>query len=543
MGTKQRPDRPRPARANPTLARAAPTGVASVLDLQRHAGNLATTALLEQLTRPSVQRQEAGDDGPSIDGLLQEARLLATGIGLAPIRIGASVGREGRNAPDDVQSVRARLWFLGYQSEPSLDGLAAAIERYQAEVVGLRSADGRVDVGGRTIAALGAMRRHPPVAAAPAAPAAPAASGEQHAAPAAAADQHAAPAAAGELADLVVAAHDPHVDAAAAALADLQHRSRTIKRGGWGAQDAHSEELGKDRDELVAAIGRLRPMVAGLHPPAWSSEQVRALQAAFYRAINMVTPFYYQHNNVMFEYSKERGSKRDVWNTCNITSLSMVLEAFGKTSAAYGRQERLGPVLEYFKGDLGGALDRTGSDLSGYRLPDVLGMAAVVEVLGGIDAPTDKQMDKAAGDAMGWLPNIKHLKVLASRFGMESTIDGYRHDQLAAYGKEHWRLAGHQGDLRKRGEATSAEGLSDADIESQVPLEQYRRAILTKLQPVLDQGKQVVVGQFNHFVRLKALDENGIVKDDPGNPRGATLRHTWEEARALGLFENFLIVG
>jgi hypothetical protein len=69
------------------------------------------------------------------------------------------------------------------------------------------------------------------------------------------------------------------------------------------------------------------------------------------------------------------------------------------------------------------------------------------------------------------------------------------------------------------------------------------RAILAKLHPVLDQDQEVVVGQSNHFVRLKALDDDGITKDDPGDSRGATLRHTWEEARALGLFENFLIVG
>ena len=284
-------------------------------------------------------------------------------------------------------------------------------------------------------------------------------------------------------------------------------------------------------------------MVAGLSQSGLPADQVKAIQAGFYRAINLVTPFYYQHNNVMFEYSKERGARKDIWNTCNITSLSMVLEAFGKTAADYDRSDRLGPVLAYFKGDLAGALDTTGTDLSGYRLPDVLGMAAVVEVLGGVDAPTDKQMEKAAGDAMEWVPNIKHLKILASRFGMDSSIEWYHHDELAAYGKTHWKLARDQGLLRKKGKATSLEGLSDAAIESQVPLEQYRRGILAKLVPILDQGKQVVVGQFNHFVRLKTLDQDGVTKDDPGDPRGATIRHTWEEVRALGLFENFLIVG
>src|SRR5215831_18660200 len=67
---------------------AASSMVSSVLDLQRRAGNQATAALLDELTRPSVQRQ-GDDDGPSIDTLIGGARALATGVGLAPVELGA----------------------------------------------------------------------------------------------------------------------------------------------------------------------------------------------------------------------------------------------------------------------------------------------------------------------------------------------------------------------------------------------------------------------------------------------------------------------
>ena len=53
----------------------------------------------------------------------------------------------------------------------------------------------------------------------------------------------------------------------------------------------------------------------------------------------------------------------------------------------------------------------------------------------------------------------------------------------------------------------------------------------------------MVAGQYNHFVRIESVDEKGVVKDDPGNWLRSDDQITWEEARALGLFENYLILG
>jgi hypothetical protein len=52
----------------------------------------------------------------------------------------------------------------------------------------------------------------------------------------------------------------------------------------------------------------------------------------------------------------------------------------------------------------------------------------------------------------------------------------------------------------------------------------------------------VVVGQYRHFVRLQELTEDFIVKDDPGSWTRSDLRITWEEARAMGLFNKWLVV-
>jgi hypothetical protein len=114
---------------------------------------------------------------------------------------------------------------------------------------------------------------------------------------------------------------------------------------------------------------------------------------------------------------------------------------------------------------------------------------------------------------------------------------------LRAYGEKHWRAASSQGDLRKAGRATSTAGLSEGTIERNVPLELYKRGVLAKVVPQLEAGHQVVVGQFNHFVRLQSLDDEFVVKDDPGAVGRANLKITWEEARAMGLFNVWLVIG
>lgn len=82
-------------------------------------------------------------------------RDLAAGIGdaasdVASTTISASVGAGGVNETSDVIVVAMRLAALGFSEQP----LEAAIRRYQREVVGLRSPDGRVDPEGRTLRAL-----------------------------------------------------------------------------------------------------------------------------------------------------------------------------------------------------------------------------------------------------------------------------------------------------------------------------------------------------------------------------------------------------
>src|SRR5262245_51325727 len=313
-------------------------------------------------SRPSVSEEAAEPDGEGAgrqgEDMVVDAKLMlelaTTGLGLDELTIEDSVGRGGKNRRRDVAAVAARLLGLGYPPGSTLSELTDAITRYQAEVVGMTRQDGRVDPGGKTILALAAMKRAPaaaePPAETPAAPATPPPAAEPPAAPQPAATP--APAVAGprgtpqdpELAQLVAAARNPEVDAAAGELASLEKKFMGLKRS-----SSSNEEVGKERDELVEGFRSLRARIAAFDKSGLDPKVAAALKPRFYRAMNAISPFYYQGVNIILEFdrvNKTTGVKEHVWNTCNITSLAMTLEALGKSAGDYKYKALIPPIAQ-----------------------------------------------------------------------------------------------------------------------------------------------------------------------------------------------------
>jgi len=44
-------------------------------------------------------------------------------------------------------------------------------------------------------------------------------------------------------------------------------------------------------------------------------------------------------------------------------------------------------------------------------------------------------------------------------------------------------------------------------------------------------------------VRVQGFTDEFVIKDDPGRYTGANEKATWEEARAMGLFLSWIVVG
>jgi hypothetical protein len=500
------------------------------------------------------------------------------------LEIQGSVGRGGKNRPEDVAGVRDRLAALGYPAADGIAELAAAISRYQAEVVGLKHPDGRVDVGGRTVKALAAGEGKPQGVGESVKPAAeeaapPKGVGEAAKEAGATVATPPGPAATGprpklasdSLELLVAKTPNPHVDAAARKLAALE--------GAFAGSKRHlNEESGAKRDELVKGIEELRGLVDGFEKAGLAPDVAEGIKRGFYHAINRISPYYYQHKNIILEYVEGRGGeKAHKFNTCNITSTAMALEALGKTPGDYKHQHLIPAIAAVFKRDIDvKATDKVGTALTGLRLPDYVAMAAIAREMG--FKPGSVEQILAAGNrAFESITNIGFLEKLAEDFGAKASVTwslkldpsskskATAGDVLRSYGSKHSKAADKRGDLRKleaerdkelngkkRAEldkrigaleaATSKTAMTVGGIEKELPLEAYKRAVLEQVGPKVDAGAQVVVGQFNHFVRLQELDDEFVVKDDPGSWTRSDIRVTWEEARALGLFNKWMIV-
>ena len=446
---------------------------------------LPNQALARRLGReaaaPEVASDKTLDDDfeQIVSDALVTMAMAAGGLGQA-ITIAAPVGRGGKNLRRDVAAVCARLLALGFSPGSKLTELDAAIERYQREVVGLRRPDGRIDPGGRTLTALAQGRRAPaPEPGEEPAQAAPAAPGTAAAAPAAPAPSGPrAPLADATLERLV--SGNPAAEAAAAELAGLETRFKGAKRANG------NEETGQTRDDVVAGLASLRAKVATLDA---------SLQPHFYRAMNAISPYYFQKNNIILEFDRKDGTH--AWNTCNITSLAMTLEALGKTAADYKHKALLAPIAEVFAGEISGrAKDKVGTDLSGLRLPDVIAMAAIAWQMG--YKTGDRDAILAGGNAaFKAVPSADAIVTLAKDFGVPARYGQFKldradkHDKgaslLKGYGHAHW----------KRGDGLAKGALTEGTIEEDLPLETYKANVLADIRPHLDGGRQVVVAQHN----------------------------------------------
>jgi hypothetical protein len=170
----------------------------------------------------------------------------------------------------------------------------------------------------------------------------------------------------------------------------------------------------------------------------------------------------------------------------------------------------------------------------------------------------DAEILRASNEAFEKVASATAVATLAGDFGVSATHGSLTlnasgradstPDHLDQYGKAHWKAADDQATAEtKAGTAQARERnagkLSDRQIERDVPLERYKQAVLSQVAPELDKGKQIVGGQWNHFVRIQGFTDEFVIKDDPGHFTGANEQATWEEARAMGLFLKWISIG
>ena len=360
---------------------------------------------------------------------------------------GSVGGREADNDPEDVRRVRARLKTLGYPTTDDPATLVAAIERYQRDVVGLKRPDGRIDPAGRTLTALNAGKAAAPVgapavpgAAPPELPAAP--DKAEPAAPAAATTTTAAPAA-GPPADLqALAARSPALKGAldgierlrglaATAQQNTQQQNKEATKAKQADKQTQGQEWGAERDKLVAEIKVVRKAIDDLKSAGGglTAAELASVLAYLYRELARIAPYYFQMVNANI---LEKGGKAG-GRTCNVTSLSMTLEALGKSAKDYaGPEVALMPqIANVLPERIGTATDRVEGEeeMQALRLPDFLQLLVIAKSFNALkldptlavsDPPAFvKAVEKARNDAAGKITQSGLFDSFIGGFGVK----------------------------------------------------------------------------------------------------------------------------
>lgn len=92
-------------------------------------------------------------------------------------------------------------------------------------------------------------------------------------------------------------------------------------------------------------------------------------------------------------------------------------------------------------------------------------------------------------------------------------------------------------------EAVGSETNEAAEVEDALPLATYQNAVLPLMLELLGLGKQVIVNLYNHFVKLQDISTEAITVHDPGGYTRDNRVVSWDEARQMGYFKRYTIVG
>lgn len=195
--------------------------------------------------------------------------------------------------------------------------------------------------------------------------------------------------------------------------------------------------------------------------------------------------------------------------------------------------------------------------MAALRLPDFLELAAIAHIAGG--ATDTASIKAAAATAWNKIKNISFLGDLAGDFGASATLkhfstsadpapkgthtESHSAGVLEGQGLDQRHRIDKVIDARNAMEVESDpakktalkqiyDGLRDRDatalggkaVEKNLPLEEYKNAVISQLGAELASGAVIETHVINHFIRLHAVHEDHVVIDDPSAPDAGRVR-------------------
>ena len=280
--------------------------------------------------------------------------------------------------------------------------------------------------------------------------------------------------------------------------------------------------------------------------------------AKYFSQINKYTRHYPQSQNLRILGNRAPSI------TCNVTSLSMALEALGISPSDFTGDKTLLKKIASASKALSQTTQTTGT-LENLRMPDYLQLVAVYIQIKSLSSPPDflftqAQYNRAVQKASGMVwKKVQVFRWIATLFGVNciaySESRGIKSfgGQMRDYNlrKLNPTLATLRNltsaKVRKLTSATLRKlnitprqitGLLDLRIRLWT---RYKRDVERRIVPLLKAGDQIIVNRPHHYVRLQGIDGRGIIIDDPGKRRGNNMVISWREANRKGYFHKFIV--
>lgn len=172
------------------------------------------------------------------------------------------------------------------------------------------------------------------------------------------------------------------------------------------------------------------------------------------------------------------------------------------------------------------------------------GLDAEMTRLNGEIAAADKAAQKTLKEQLKTV-KADHKAKTKERKGTAKKKDKLQKN-LTKLEKEKGKKLAEQAGLRLEqgaSEAVGSETNEAAEVEGALPLATYQNAVLPLMLELLGSGKQVIINLHNHFVKLQEITTDTIIVHDPGGFTRDNMAVSWEDARKLGYFKRYTVVG
>lgn len=310
-----------------------------------------------------------------------------------------------------------------------------------------------------------------------------------------------------------------------------------------------------------------------------SPETVDEIKGNLFIDLNKLTPYYYQKKNLnvlhFFRKAKkdeegvEREGKKGKWvdvkagkHTCNITSLSMTLEALGlkpkDLAINEADKERLVEIANISSSHIENQEEyKNYNDLVSERMPNFLQFVAILLKYRPMKGPIVKKKvndaRKATLASRGGITSIPFLVQIAKKFnisiekepppkpGSKSKVkQGYDSAFKKKIREEKAKLGAGE-ELTKERRKEIYKEFKKEKI-SPVELQNYKDWIDKNVIKKIQEGKQVICHKKGHYVRFISVIEKGIIVDDPFFDPGQDKLVKWKPAYKQLYFQNILIL-